>query len=162
MTMRIVMQGEADVIANLKLLKMRMQKKIINGAARAALKPIVADARSRVPVESGQLKKSLGVVAARRNKAKTFFKFMVGARKGFQHDAINLYGQPYVADPMRYAPPLEFGHDVVLNGKIVSHIAPVGFLRGAYEAGRAKLVTDFAREIRARLDVALADKAAGE
>jgi hypothetical protein len=162
MTMRITIQGEADVITNLKELKMRMQKKIINGAARAALKPIVADARSRVPKESGQLKKSLGVIYGGMNRQRNAFKFRVGARKGFQHDAINLFGQPYVADPRRYAPPLEFGHDVVLRGKIVYHIAPVGFMRGAFEAGRAKLVTDFAREVRARLDATMAANAAVE
>lgn len=151
MTFKIEVQGEADVIARLQALGQRMEKRIITGAARAALKPIVADARSRCPIDSGQLKKSLGVVASTRRKKKNVFRFMVGARKGFEHQIINIYGNPQTANPQKYAGTVEFGHDVVIKGKIVGHVAPVGFLRGAYEAGRVKLVSDFAREIEIRL-----------
>ena len=152
MTLMIRVTGEADVVSKLLLFKNSVVKRVVTGAARAALRPIVAAAKAGVPVDQGYLKKSIGVIGASKSKKKrNEIKLMVGARKGYEHEVVNLFGKTVKVDPVRYAVPVEYGHVVVIKGKVVGKIAPVGFLRRAYETGRAKLVTDFAREMRDRV-----------
>ena len=57
--------GGRELDKALKLLGQRTEKKLIGRAVRAGGKVIVKEARRRVPVRSGRLKKSLGVKVIR-------------------------------------------------------------------------------------------------
>ncbi len=69
-----------DLLKALKQFPQNIQKNVIKGAVRAGCKPIVQEAKKNVPKETGNLKKSIGVVA-RRSKDKSKIKFAVTPRR---------------------------------------------------------------------------------
>lgn len=146
--MRITTHGFAEAIAKLNELSSRVQKRLVERAGRAALKPIVASAKRRVPKDTGNLRKSIGVKKSRR-VGKGEVVLLVGARRGFKWARS---GRNIENDPVLYAIPVEFGH-VTPDGGFVP---PVAFLRGAYETGKVQCVTDFAEELKARVEAELA------
>ncbi len=148
--MRITTSGFPQTMAKLNELTSRVQKRLVERAARAALKPMVASAKKRVPKDTGNLRKSIGVKKAKR-VGKGEVVLLVGARQGFKWARS---GRNIENDPVRYANPVEFGH-VLPGGKF---IPPVAFLRGAYETGKVKCVADFAEELKKRVDAELARK----
>jgi len=152
MSLSITVTGASALIEKLKGLSRAVEKRIINRAAQAALKPVVATARGRVPSGTGNLRKSIGTKRVKRTPRGEFV-FLVGARRGFKWgDA----GTGTEHDPMRYAGPVEFGHVLKVYGKSTDvFIAPAAFLRNAYNQHRATVVTDFAREVGARIDAYL-------
>lgn len=148
--MRITTSGFPETIAKLNELSSRVQKRLVERAGRAALKPIVNAARSRVPKDTGNLRKSIGVKKTKR-VGRGEVILLVGPRDGFKWARS---GRNIENDPVRYAVPVEYGH-VLPGGKFVP---PVSFLRSAYESGRVKVVADFAEELRKRVDAQVLKK----
>lgn len=144
MSLSITVQGEAETIAALQDLSRQVQRRMIDRAARAALKPVVATARAGVPRDTGNLRKSIGVKKSRRTR-KGEIVLSVGPRPGF--DWKDEKGKLQV--PWRYAIPVEYGH---LTKGGASYVAPVGFLRAAYHQHRLTIISDFAVELKARIE----------
>jgi hypothetical protein len=149
MSVEMSVTGIPDVMAKLEQLSVSMQKRLILAAGRAALKPVVADVRARVPVKTGTLKKSIGVKKAKRSPAGTIV-LSVGARGGFSY--VDEDGKRQ--NPFFYSIPIEYGH-VLKNprsGAVVGYVAPVGMFRAAYEKNRIQVVEDFGAELSRRID----------
>jgi len=77
--------GMNELLKNLKTLPDKVQKRILVGAVRAGAKPIVKEARSLVPKDTGNLKKSIGVTKFRTRK-KSLVWFQVSPRTGGKYD----------------------------------------------------------------------------
>jgi len=76
----IEVNGLDEVLKKLKKLPEKVQKRVLVGAVRAGAKPIIKEAKRLVPVRTGTLKKSIGVVK-RRSKNKNLIHFTVTPRK---------------------------------------------------------------------------------
>jgi HK97 gp10 family phage protein len=87
-----------------------IQKNVLRGAVRAGAKPIVDEARALVPKDTGNLKKSIGIVS-RKSKDRSKVKFSVTPRRGGKYDGF-------------YAHMIEFG---------TSKMQPQPFMRPAFE-----------------------------
>jgi len=68
--------GMEDVLKKLKVLPAKVQKNVLTGAIRASAKPIIKEAKRLVPVDSGTLKKSIGI-RKRRSRDKNIIHFSV-------------------------------------------------------------------------------------
>lgn len=170
MSMDMTITGDLGVLRSLEQFSISVQKRLVERAGRAALKPLIPIARGRVPnggggsgairgkagkfestfqwKNSGQLKASIGVKKSKR-VARGEVVLSVGPRRGF--DWTDEAGKKH--DPFYYGIPVEYGHDIKRDGQVVAHVAPAGFMRAAYEAGRLTIVEDFARELRERIEV---------
>jgi hypothetical protein len=151
MSMDMTIQGDIDVIRALERLETRVQSRIVEAAGRAALKPVTATARARVPKDTGTLKQSIGVKKVKR-LPRGLIVLSVGPRFGYAYQ--DAAGKKH--DPFYYGIPVEYGHVIKLKGVVVGQIAPAGFLRAAYEAHRLTIVDDFSREMRERIEVEMA------
>ena len=94
----------------LKQFPTNIQKNVMTGAVRAGAKVVGDEVKQNVPIDSGNLKKSIGIVK-RRTKNKSIIMFSVTPRKGGKYDG--WYGKF-----------LEFG---------TSKMNAVPFMRPAYE-----------------------------
>lgn len=135
---RMKLEGAKELEAALRELPHRLQKSTIRRALIKAGEPIVADARSRVPVESGRLQRVIQIATRlsrrqRRTRAK-------GANKG----QVDVY---IGAAPARYAHLVEFGSGPrrTKTGKSTGQMPAHPFLRPAWEAGKVKALQDFSR-----------------
>lgn len=81
----IEVKGVEETIRNLREFPERIQKNIMAGAIRAGCKPIVESAKKNVTVDSGNLKRSIGIVK-RKTKNKKTMKFSVTPRRGGKND----------------------------------------------------------------------------
>lgn len=155
MSVTFQVTGDKEVIDKLRELRSSMQKRVVEGAGRAALKPVTADVRARCPVSvnGGHLRKSIGVKKSKKS-APGEIVLSVGARFGYGWTDAD--GKKH--DPFYYSIPVEYGH-VVKNpktGKVVGFVPPSGAFRGAYERNRDRVVETFADELAARIEKALA------
>lgn len=105
-----IVTGVDEAIESLHNFSERVQKNIMKGAIRAGCKPIVQAAKSNAPVDTKNLKKSIGIVS-RKTKSKTFVRFSVTPRRGGKNDGF-------------YAHMIEFG---------TSKMSPQPFMRPALE-----------------------------
>lgn len=140
----ITVTGMADVIKTLGTLTLAVRNRLTEGAARKALKPLVATARAGVPINTGNLKKSIGVKKVRRTRDRKNMTLLVGARPGFK------WAYAYSErenDPVLYAGPVEWGHRTPGGG----FVPPAGFLRNAYNQHRATVVVEFGVELQTRI-----------
>lgn len=104
---------------SLEKLTENLQKNILIGAVRAGAKPLVDEARTNVPERTKRLKKSIGIVRRRTNNKK-IIKFSVTPIRGGKNDGW-------------YAHLVEYGHNIVKNGKVVGYAKPNPFMRKTYE-----------------------------
>ena len=135
-----------DLLKNLQKLPEKVQKRVVNGAIRASAKPIIKEARRRVPVKTGNLKKSIGVT---KGKTKgTIVTYHISPRKGGKYDGF-------------YGKWIEFGHIVrekgkSKKGKVIGHVPPHPFLRPAFEAKGKEAIIAFKEYMQKRLEKELA------
>ncbi len=129
-----------------------LQQKVVVGATRAAASVIAADAKEKVPVRTGLLKKSIGVAKAKKRdtknghvkfyvvpKSKISFtaKVTVDGQSGKLKGKVNAY----------YAHMVEFG---------TSKMAAQPFLRPAYENSADKSIKAFQAYALKRVDKEIA------
>lgn len=72
--------GTNDLLKALKQFPQNIQKNVMTGAVRAGCKPLVEAARRNVPVDTGNLKKSIGI-NKRKVRDKTKLRFSVSPRR---------------------------------------------------------------------------------
>ena len=136
----------------------RKKNTIVRQALGKAAKPILKNARARVPVESGLLKKSLGV------KTKTYRRSgvsiaVIGPRKGFKTKVGGVktrVGSAKGDETRQVRNPAKYAHLVELG---TEHSAAKPFLEPALGNNRQTVLNTFRREIPRRL-IRLAQKLA--
>ena len=69
----------------LKQFPQNIQKNVVTGAVRAGAKVLVDEARRNVPIDTGNLKKSIGTIK-RKTKDKNIVKFSVSPRRKGKND----------------------------------------------------------------------------
>ncbi len=115
-------RGVKELQKSLKQFPKNIQKNVMTGAVRAGAKPIVKLSRELVPVEHGDLKKSIRIKKRRIPKGSTMLKFSIHAGGNIRVNGESL--RPY------YAHMIEFG---------TSQMSAQPFMRPALEqeAGNA-------------------------
>lgn len=138
-SMTYTIHGDKEVIKALDELSYAVEKRLVNAAGTAALKPVVADMRATCPANTGNLRKSLGVKKIKRTPRGRIV-LSAGPRQGY--DWIDeKTGETH--KPFKYAVPLEYGH---------KGAPPAGFMRAAYNKHRESIVVHFAAELKERIE----------
>jgi HK97 gp10 family phage protein len=114
------LMGDVTLLKRLHDLPVKVQKKIGRRAIAKAARKLVKAAKARVPMRSGQLKKSIGY---RPRTYKSNVVAIVGPRKGF---ATTVDGKRH--DPAKIAHLVELGH----GGPYAAEAKP--FLRPAMDS----------------------------
>ncbi len=73
MSLKIKIEGLDELDKAIRKLPQNIQKRVLKGALRAGGRVIVKDAKQRVPVDSGTLKKSIVVVTGRSKEGALMF-----------------------------------------------------------------------------------------
>jgi len=125
-----------------------LQQRVVAGATRAAAKTIAEDAKSRVPVDTGNLKMSIKVRKAKKKERKEGVEtyYAVPVTKYFNRSA-TLRIKMKKERVVHYAQMVEFG---------TSKMAARPFLRPAYEAGAQKSMDAFKKYALERTDKEIA------
>ena len=170
--------GMDELLKNLKSLPEKVQKRILVGAVRAGAKPMIKEAKSLAPVQSGMIKDSIGVTRFKTRK-KSLVWFVVSPRvKTFKMKATNMDNGQNAVLTMRndpwYAHFVEYGtyshldHPMVRartgklgkkRAKIVASgggIKPHPFMRPAFEKEGLNSINEVRKYIAKRLDKELA------
>ncbi len=121
----IVLTGDKQLNKKLQRLRGPEAKKIVRTAARLALKPVLDEAKSQVPVRSGALGKSLKVRAMQRSRVS------FGARV--------TTGQQFFTGQTYYGGFIEWG---------TRYIAAVGFLKRSADVKRDEALRIYRQKIQ--------------
>ena len=135
----IQLQGDVTLLHRFKQLPAKMQKKHCRRGVAKAARRLVKAAKTRAPVDSGQLKRSLGY---RPKTYKQNVLAIVGPRKGFR--AVDGKGKAH--DPAKIAHLVEMGH----AGPHPARAKP--FLRPAFDELSPTMIAMIAAEMRAGLE----------
>ena len=130
-----------------------LQQKVIVGATRAAASVVAKEAREKVPVDTGLLKKSIGIAKAKKSDTpKDVIKFYVVPKTKINFTAKGVVSGQAVKVKTKttayHAHFVEFGYTTV-NGK---YIPAQPFLRPAYENAGNKTVQAFQQYALKRVD----------
>lgn len=142
MNLSMTISGTSDVIRELDSIKESVQRRLIERAARFALRPVVTDARKNIPVNTGTLRRSIGVKKSKRSRSGELV-LSVGPRPGYAYEENGVKRNPFF-----YGIPVEYGH-VTRGG---SFVAPAAFLRGAYERNKDSAVLSFSVRLSALIE----------
>ena len=126
-------KGMDQLLKSLKVLPDRIQKNVLVGAIRAGTKPMLTEAKNKVPQNTGNLKKSLGVIRA-KTRDKTKVIFTISPRKGGKNDGW-------------YAHMVEFG---------TSKDRPQPFMRPAFETKASESISAVRDYMAKRIDKEIA------
>ncbi len=179
--MGIDVRGQSLVVDNLKNVKNSARKSIIAKGARAAARVISREMKSRAPVETGLLKRSIGFKGKWNRKG--FIVMRIGPRRGFRQivmrqknfanagdinapkkasmagvmAALGTGSWEQMSNPQRYAHLIEFGTEPHSIGPHGQHpgTPPAPFMRPAFEAGRSRAIAEFTRVMKTELHNAL-------
>lgn len=112
-------EGYQEFVKAVKTLDDKMKKREIVKIWRRVAKPTLTAAKQKVPVKSGRLKRSLGLVTG---KSKTYINVLVIARRKGQYRG-------------NHAHLVEYGHIIrhPKTGRIIGHAPPQPFMRPAWD-----------------------------
>lgn len=168
---RISLENELEFRKALAELPPALRERGLKDALRRAGRQVVSLARSLVPVASGTLKKSLGLVLRSPRRGRRGDPYVVlGPRKGFSREVVR-DGRTRKANPANYAHLVEFGHHIVVGGtlydksrgrwqrrsrrsgrtgrgKSVQFFPARPFLRPAFSKGRAQVLSTLVSSLR--------------
>lgn len=172
----ITLDNEKEFQAALLTLPVELRKRGLTDALRRAARLIVQQAQRLVPIQSGSLKKSLGLIIRRPKKARGDPYAVLGARKGYSREVTRTgFGGTFVytqkANPANYAHLVELGHHVVTGGTLdnratggrtrvagrsartgqgsaTQYILPRPFLRPAFQSSRGPVVSSLVESLR--------------
>lgn len=126
----ISLQGGAELMDALEALGPAMEKKVLRSAMREAAKPMLAEAKRRAPVLTGQLRKSLKIKAMKR-RSNGQVGVLIATEKGF------FKGETF------YGAFQEFG---------TKKLPARPFIRPAFESNKARAVRIVTEAIRIGLE----------
>jgi len=152
----VTILGMDAILKKLKVLPERVQKNVLVGAIRASAKPMIKEAKSLVPVDSGTLKKSIGIVK-NRSKDRNIISFSVAPKSKAIHKALSknkspkwmvskISGRRYL-NIESYARTIEFGHGVK-----PAH----PFMRPAFDKKGAETIDEAKKYMTKRIDKEIA------
>lgn len=143
MSVSVQIRGLDDVIRKARTLSQKTVQEAITDAMPDALQPVLSSAQQKCPVESGTLKKSLGVKVKKYPSGKVWGA--VGPRKGYRaiiNRTHKINGKTVTTrekrDAVAYAHLVELGHRKVLQPKRSSRLLPVSINASRQAARRAK------------------------
>lgn len=119
MSANITIEGLAPILAALENIKFGAKNKILRTALRKGSRPILAQAKALCPVETGTMRKALGVVGTTK---KGIVTYKIGARR-----------DKGVNTPKGFRDPVHYIHLVELGHIGITHAPPYPFLRPAYD-----------------------------
>lgn len=155
----------------MRLLPGKIYKKVVVQASRAAMTPMLSQAKRNVPVEHDVLKKSLGKIT--RTYAKNGVVFVVvGPRKGYKQTITREDGTTRNVDPRNYSHLVEFGttsHDITprrapvmtwtqdgqsFQVPSVDHpgTRPTGFMRTAFDSKKGLVIAKYTKQVSKSLE----------
>ena len=124
----VPIEGLPRMRKQFKELSDKMQRRVLRGALRAAARPVLKDAKARVPVRTGALKKAIGVAVTVKTVESTA---TIGVRR-------KRPGQP-----ARRAHLVEFG---------TKHTSARPFLRPALDSKKEAVVRTLAEALKKQID----------
>ena len=165
-------EGLAEIVATLKDLPEKLQRKVVRKALAKATKPTLAAARQRCPKDAGLLKKSLG------RKTVTYVESgsivaIIGPRGGFERMVTRRgRSKPEKANPLYYAHLVEFGtkphslaradtkigRRIANDMKIRMHPGTKArpFMRPAFDSTKGEVLRIFGEEVAKGLEQEMA------
>lgn len=150
--------ASAELDRRVLALPNRTRTAIIKRAMKAAAQPIRDVARAHVG-GSGILRESIEFKISSKDNGRLVRCFIGPSRDVMVPVAVHKGGlglPPFVAIPTRYAHLVEFGHDIVRNGKVIGHVGPKAFMRPAWLAEGADVALfHFKEALEAELATAL-------
>jgi HK97 gp10 family phage protein len=148
-------QSLKAVMANLEKLKFKDQKNLIRGAARAAAKPILDDARQNVPVESGALRDSIRISTGFDRKTGEVIASIKAGGKTSKGDAYYAHMVEYGTNRHLIKGPVLIGGRLFLN---IDHpgTSAQPFMRPAFDKAGQASVDAYSDYIKKRLPILLA------
>lgn len=114
----------------------RTRTAIFKKAMKAAAQPIAEMAQAHIG-GSGILRGSIEFKVSSKDNGRLVRCYIGPARDIMVPVDVHKSGlglPPFVAIPTRYAHLVEFGHDIVRNGKVIGHVGPKAFMRPAWLA----------------------------
>ena len=90
--------GDKELQNSLKKLDIKLQKKIFKKAVRDAAKPILANAKSLVPVDTGKLKESIKLKTGTGRRGTVGVRIETGTRADLGINADDVYFYPTVIE----------------------------------------------------------------
>lgn len=139
----VTISGDKELIEHLKRSNKRIQKRVVNNAVKAGGKPIIKDAKSRAPIRTGTLAKSLGSKAKSYDNGETRV-VIIGPRASI----VSGY-QGKVIRPVNYAHIIESGHN---NVKANRFIDGTEFIEKAYDAKKNEVSTAIQKKLVAGIE----------
>jgi HK97 gp10 family phage protein len=130
-------KGVADLTHLLGQLKPRVVRRVLKQAVEAAGRIVAKEAKQLAPVETGLLKKSIGIKAKQYPSGAAVA--VVGPRRGFGKDVVR-NGHTVYSDPVKYAHLVELGHVIRTRkkGPVLGFVPPKPFLRPAWLQSKAR------------------------
>lgn len=158
----VQIEGQRELIAQLQRLGGPRLRALARRVATSAMRPVVAEAKARVPVESGRIRASLGQLAS-TNRRRDAFSSRVGTRRDFVYRSTSgqrlVSGRGKIRDravakgvvqdrrtAQQYARVIEFGVD--RRGRMRRKAGPARFLEGAIQAQQTVIVGTVAASLR--------------
>ncbi len=131
--------GLAEVGAGLQSLADAVKRTMVRRAVRKASLPIRDLAKSRARRQSGTMADSIIVTTKAQGHGDSIIHAYIGPQTKVRVPVRLVSrgkhkGKMRIAIPTLYAPKVEFGHAIVVKGKVVGHVAPYPFMRPAWEA----------------------------
>lgn len=136
-----------------------IRDKMIKHSIKTALEPVRDDAKGRVRDRTSALRGSITIVIKSKGSKGTVVRGVCGPGTKIRVPIrVVKYGkhknQLAIAIPTRYASLVEFGHKIVIKGKVVGHVGPKAFMRPAWAAHGGDVAfrvfeTDLAEQINA-------------
>jgi HK97 gp10 family phage protein len=151
---RVKVSGHRELKRELEAVPEKIQRKALRAGQTKASRIVIKEARAKVPVRFGLLKKSIG------RRSKTYRKTgvvlsVIGPRRGFKKKREGsgrksrlgrwLARRGLIKSKVRHDDPAKYAH-LVEYGTVRS--APKPFLRPAYEHNRSRIIREQVEAIR--------------
>ncbi len=139
---RIKVSGLRELDRALAELPKATGKNVLRRVGRKALKPMIEDARAKVPVASGKLRDSLQVATKLSKRQQSMH------RKMFRDDkaSVEVFAG---AAALPHAHLVEFGTGprYTKDGRYTGQMPPQPFMRPAWDANKGRILDDIAKDL---------------
>lgn len=140
------LEGAKELNRQLKQLPDKLRKRLIRKSMKASLKPVLADAKRRVPKDSGDLRASLEIKPGTTRKG--VIREQVQTKRGFFQGGTFYGGFVEFGFKKVKAVRLPSGQLVSIKNSAVTPIPARPFLRPALKENEEKVIKIFIREVR--------------
>lgn len=140
--------GTEALWRNLDTMTIAIRDKITKRAMKAATDPVLRAMKDRVPRDFDVLRDAIEVKITSKGGRGQKTNAYVGIRRGIKVPTKMFKrgkrkGQVLVAIPTKYAHLVEYGHDIVKDGRVIGRVKPQSFVRAAWDeyGGEVMLLT---------------------